>query len=134
MKFLIPIDPPTATAQEKKIAVVGGKPRTYDPPKVKAAKRLLTHYLMVNRPKRPFEGPLELTVFWLFAAKRPHKDLEWRTTRPDTDNLEKALKDCMTKCGFWKDDAQVVREIVEKRWSKHPVGIFIEVKTLEEHK
>ena len=30
-------------------------------------------------------------------------------TKPDTDNLQKLLKDCMTKCGFWKDDAQVVR-------------------------
>ena len=52
-------------------------------------------------------------------------------TRPDTDNLQKLLKDCMTRCGFWKDDAQVVREIVEKRWSDEPTGIFVEIKSLE---
>jgi Holliday junction resolvase RusA-like endonuclease len=37
----------------------------------------------------------------------------------------------MTKCGYWKDDAQVVREIVEKRWSDEPTGIFIEIRSLE---
>lgn len=35
----------------------------------------------------------------------------------------------MTKCGYWKDDAQVVREIVEKQWATEP-GIHIEIKQL----
>ena len=37
----------------------------------------------------------------------------------------------MTRCGFWKDDAQVVREHVEKKWSEDPVGIEIEITELE---
>ena len=45
--------------------------------------------------------------------------------------LQKMLKDCMTRCGFWKDDAQVARETVEKRWSDDPAGIYIEVEELE---
>ena len=45
--------------------------------------------------------------------------------------LQKLLKDCMTKCGFWKDDAQVVREMVEKRWADEPMGIYIEIMELE---
>lgn len=59
------------------------------------------------------------------------KNGDWRVTKPDTDNLQKLLKDCMTKCGFWKDDAQVVRETVEKRWSDEPTGIYIEITELE---
>ena len=31
MHFFIEMNPPTATAQEKKVTVVGGKPRYYDP-------------------------------------------------------------------------------------------------------
>ena len=37
----------------------------------------------------------------------------------------------MTRCGFWKDDAQVVKEYVEKKWSENPVGIEIEIVELE---
>jgi Holliday junction resolvase RusA-like endonuclease len=41
------------------------------------------------------------------------------------------LKDCMTDVGFWKDDAQVVKETVEKRWSDEPTGISIEMDKLD---
>ena len=51
------------------------------------------------------------------------------TTKPDTDNLQKLLKDVMTDLGFWKDDALVASEIVEKFWAERP-GIFIYVETL----
>ena len=50
----------------------------------------------------------------------------WRTSKPDTDNLEKALKDEMTRLHFWHDDAQVCSEIVEKFWSD-PCGVFVRV-------
>ena len=73
---------------------------------------------------------MELRTTWLFPIGKSHKSGEWRTTRPDTDNLQKMLKDCMTKCGYWKDDAQVVREIVEKKWAQAP-GIHIEIKRLD---
>ena len=46
-----------------------------------------------------------------------------------TDNLEKMLKDVMTELRWWKDDAQVASEIVEKFWAEQP-GIFISVELL----
>lgn len=127
MNFFMNMTPPTCTAQMKKIAVVNGHPVFYDTPAIKAAKKDLCGHLMVNRPSAPFEGAVSLKVIWCFPRGKSHKHGEWRTTRPDTDNLEKLLKDCMTKCGFWKDDAQVVREICEKRWSDEPCGIYIEI-------
>lgn len=51
------------------------------------------------------------------------------TTKPDTDNLQKLLKDCMTKLGYWQDDAQVASEIVEKFWAD-TVGIYIKIEEL----
>ena len=69
-------------------------------------------------------------MVWLFPKGKRHKHNEWRITKPDTDNLEKLLKDCMTQVGFWKDDAQVVKEVVEKRWSDEPTGISIQIDTL----
>ena len=134
MEFFLQMTPPTATAQEKKVSLVNGRHIFYDPAPVKAAKKLLIGSLIIHRPETPLVGPVSINTVWLFPKGKTHKHGEWRVTRPDTDNLQKLLKDCMTKCGFWMDDAQVVRETVEKRWSNEPTGIFIEVTELKEEK
>jgi len=131
MKFFIAIKPPTVTAQEKKVRIVRGKPMFYNPAPLEDAKHLLIGNLYSQRPEEPLEGALQLNALWLFPRGKSHKNGEWRITRPDTDNLQKLLKDCMTKCGFWRDDAQVAKEVVEKRWSDDPTGIYIEVTGLE---
>lgn len=131
MNFFLAMNPPTATAQEKEVRVIKGKAVFYDPEQVIDAKQLLIGHLSRNKPDKPLEGPVSLRVIWLFPKGIKHKNGEWRITKPDTDNLQKLLKDCMTKCRFWLDDAQVCREIVEKRWSAEPAGIYIEIEPLE---
>lgn len=132
MEFFIAIDPPTSTAQMKQVRVVKGKPVFYDPPAVKSARKMLSAHLAIHKPEKAMTGPVSLRVLWLFPKGKSHKNGEWRITKPDTDNLQKLLKDCMTRCGFWKDDAQVVSEAVEKRWADDPCGLYIEVNELEE--
>ena len=132
MDFFIAIKPPTATAQEKQVRIVHGKPLFYDPAPVKEAKKLLIGHLIVHRPNQPLTGALQLRTLWLFPKGKSHNNGEWRSTRPDTDNLQKLLKDCMTRAGFWKDDAQVCREEVTKRWSREKPGIHIKVVTLDD--
>lgn len=112
------IQPPTATAQEHKVKMINGHPQFYDPPNVKRAKAELRDLLHAYKPEAPFEGPVALTVNWVFR-KGSHKP-GWKTTRPDTDNLQKGLKDIMTDLGFWLDDAQVAMETVSKEWAKEP--------------
>lgn len=131
MKIFLLMNPPTVTAQERKVAMVRNKPIFYKPEKVKQAKAELMKHLRPFKPDTPFESPIELHVVWLFPKGKSHKHNEWRITKPDTDNLQKMLKDCMTEIGFWKDDAQVVKETVEKRWSDEPCGISIEIKILK---
>ncbi len=126
MKFKLDMTPSTVTAQEKKVCVVKGRPVFYDPLPVQKAKAELMENLRLHSPAIPLEGALVLTAVWRFPKGKTHKDGEWRITRPDTDNLQKMLKDCMTKTGYWKDDAQVVREVVEKRWADVP-GIDIQI-------
>lgn len=130
MKIFLLMTPPTVTAQENKVAVVRGKPIIYKPEKIKQAKKEITKHLRPFVPSVPLEGAIELKVVWYFPRGKSHKHLEWRTTRPDTDNLEKMLKDCMTELGFWKDDALVVSETVYKVWSDEPTGIAIEINKL----
>ena len=127
-EFFMPMIPPTATHQEHKVTVKNGRPIFYEPPGLKEARCKLTAHLAKRKPKQPYEVGLRLTVKWLFPKGR-HKDGEYRITKPDTDNLQKLLKDCMTDCGFWKDDALVASEICEKFWAKVS-GIYIKIEEL----
>ena len=129
MEFFMAMIPPTITHQEKKVHVVNGRPRFYEPDELKAARQKLTDYLGQHVPEEPYQGGIQLIVKWCFQTKGRHKDGEYRITKPDTDNLQKLLKDCMTSVGFWSDDAQVASEIVEKFWAEIP-GIYIRVTEL----
>ena len=130
MEFFMPMDPPTATAQETQVMVRNGKPVFYKPEKVKAAKQKLVAHLMKHKPDEPFNCGIRLTSLWCFAPhNRNQKPGTYRTIKPDTDNLQKLLKDCMTECGFWRDDALVASETIEKFWADIP-GIWIRVEEL----
>lgn len=129
LSFFMPMIPPTVTAQEHKVTVSHGKPIFYDPPEVRSAKAKLTAYLSQHKPDKPYKKGVRLTTKWLFP-KEQHKDGEYRITKPDTDNLQKMLKDCMTVCGFWTDDALVASEICEKFWAANP-GIYIKDEVLK---
>lgn len=131
INFFLPMIPPTVTHQQKDIAVHKGKPVVYEPERLAAARSKLTAHLAGHVPNRKFKGPVRLGVKWCFPLKGQHQDGEWKTSRPDTDNLQKLLKDCMTDVGFWKDDAQVCSEIVEKFWAEKP-GIYISAVELED--
>lgn len=128
IEFFMAMDPPTATHQEKKVAIVNNKPVLYDPPEVKAAKQKLIGNLRKYVPVQPMQGGVRLIVKWCFSCGK-HQHGEYRITKPDTDNLQKLLKDCMTLCGFWRDDALVASEIVEKFWAEIP-GIYIRIEEL----
>lgn len=127
-EFFMAMEPPTVTYQEHKVTVVNGKPVFYDPPEVKAAKQKLIGYLVKHKPRKRYETGIRLVTRWCFP-KGNHRDGEYRITKPDTDNLQKMLKDCMTMCGFWKDDALVASELVEKFWAEIP-GIYIRIEEL----
>ena len=131
MDFYMEMTPPTSTAQMKKVRVVQGRPMFYEPKAVKDAKAVLVAGLLPHVPPSPLTGALELRTTWRYPRGRSHKHDEWRSTRPDTDNIEKLLKDCMTRLGFWEDDAQVARETVEKKWSDAPTGIRVRIERLE---
>lgn len=127
-EFFMPMNPPTVTHQEKQVHVVNGKPVFYEPSELKAARAKLTAHLSKHRPKQKYTKPVELVVKWCFLRGQ-HKDGEYRSTKPDTDNLQKLLKDCMTDVQFWTDDCLVCREITEKFWAALP-GIYIRIEEL----
>lgn len=125
--FFMPMEsPPTVTHQMKK---VNFKTRSfYEPKEVKEARRNFTEMLSLHRPASPIMGPVRLITKWCYPPGEK-EDPSYKTTKPDTDNMIKLLKDCMTKAGFWKDDSQVASEITEKFWAR-PTGIYVKVEEL----
>lgn len=132
ISFFMPMIPPTVTQQQHRISVRNGrgkKPVIYDSPELAEVKAKLSAYLSKHIPEQPFTSAVQLVVKWCFPVSGKHTDGEYKITKPDTDNLQKALKDIMTKLGYWKDDALVASEIVEKFWAEHP-GIWICIREL----
>lgn len=128
IEFFAAMIPPTVTHQEKQVAVVNGKPVFYEPDELKDARQKLTAHLARHVPSEKLTGPLQLVTKWCYPAGS-HKNGEYKTTKPDTDNMIKLLKDVMTDLGFWVDDALVASEITEKFWADIP-GIYICVRKL----
>ena len=127
-EFFMPMSPPTVTHQEKQVHVVNGKPVFFEPQELKAARAKLKAHLTQHRPTQKYTRPVELVTKWCFPQGQ-HQDGEYRATKPDTDNLQKLLKDCMTDAQFWTDDCLVCREITEKFWAELP-GIYIRIEEL----
>ena len=129
IEFFMPMIPPETTHQQKKVHVVDGKPNFYEPNDLKAARSKLEAHLAKNVPKEKFSGSVRMIVKWCFPIVGDHHNGEYKYTKPDLDNSNKLLQDCMTKLGFWKDDSYVVSLITEKFWAAQP-GIFIRIEEL----
>lgn len=129
MHFFLSMIPPSVTQQEHRVGKrKDGSIYFYEDRELKEA-RLDLRKRLAAVDHATIDGPVRLLVKWLFP-KGKHENGTYKTTKPDTDNLNKMLKDEMTKTGFWFDDAQVASEIIEKFWADVP-GIYIEVSRLE---
>lgn len=129
-EFFMPMKKvPTVTHQQKKVTFVNGKPIIYEPDELKTARAKLMAHLGQHVPEKKYTKSIRLIVKWCFPITGKHYDGEYKYTKPDTDNLQKLLKDCMTDCGYWTDDALVVSEIVEKFWANIP-GIYIRIEEI----
>lgn len=129
IEFFMPMVPPSVTHQTQAITVAKGKPRVYDTPELKEAREKLTAHLAKHRPAQKLTGAIKLTTVWVWPAANGHAAGDWKLTKPDTDNMVKLLKDCMTRLGFWKDDSQVANELTEKLYGLKP-GILVRVEQL----
>ena len=140
INFFLPMIPPTVTHQEHKFKIVKEKVVVYEPPRLKDARQKFMACLKAQKHNIPgwdflfpLEGPVRLVTKWIWpcdcAEGETHRVGEWKTTKPDTDNLIKLFKDCMTRCHYWHDDAQVCSEITEKFYGSKP-GIYVRVEQI----
>lgn len=102
-----------------------GKPLLHKTAALLALEAKYLSLLSPHAPPKPWNCPIHLTTIWHFRTSQA--TCGWKTTRPDTDNLVKTLKDCLAKAGFYVDDALVCLETIAKRWvppeAKHGIEI-----------
>ncbi len=102
---------PRAFARKFPSGVVAA--RVYDAGTAEGWKSLIAEAARPHRPAAPLEGPIRLDVDFFFPRpqslnrKKDPDDEIPHTVKPDRDNLEKALLDCLKTIGVLKDDCQV---------------------------
>lgn len=121
----IPGEPPRATAQEKGETIVSyldrrtGKVKRriqhYDKPEVVQARLYYGYGVKRFRPAEPIKGPVSVKITWIFPTSNKRLYDKPKVTRPDVDNMAKALLDVMTGM-YWKDDNQICELKLQKFW------------------
>lgn len=119
----------TPKAQPRaKATTIGGHARMYTPGSARGWRERVMGPLLPYKPLEPYDEPLALELRFLFPRPASHytkKGLRptaprWVGSRPDWDNLGKAVCDEMTELGFWTDDSRVVQATVTKLYSDEP--------------
>lgn len=118
IEFVVPSVPIAQPRQRQAVRQMGGKAvaTNYTPAKhpVNAFKAAVqAAYQQAAGDRAPIDGPVRLTL--LFVMPRPKGKFwktkpmprYWHTSKPDSDNLEKGVKDALNKLA-WLDDSQVV--------------------------
>ena len=104
--------------------------RMYDAGTAEGWKGLIAVAAREHLPLEPLQGPIQVSITFFFERPKSHYrtgkhagELRpdaplWHTSKPDRDNLEKAVLDCLTTIGMWKDDCQVCDGMIRKRFDK----------------
>ena len=119
------------TAQQKGVSIRYGKPYFYEKPEVRALRNKLYYYCKPHRPPEPFGGAVRLKVILYYKASRKKDIGQFKTTRPDLDNLNKLLWDVLTETGFFLDDSQIAIFEARKGWGTED-KIKIEIEEITE--
>ena len=101
-----------------------GKARVYTPGTAERWKMdiaIAAHdFLKSNNALLPITGPVSVDSTFLFQRpqrlmrKRDPCGIVLHTSKPDRDNLDKAVLDTLSSLGIWTDDAQACSGLIEK--------------------
>lgn len=130
-------DRPRASLDRRRRRTEEARTRLRDTERSRDWKRLVRAYL-VHRCAQPLEGPVELMVSAVFPCpqsdwrKRTPRPERWKATKPDVDNVLKAVADAANGV-VYRDDGQVARASVVKRIAAQgkPPYVVVSFRALE---
>lgn len=134
LSFTVPGQP--QGKQRPRIGKAGAFSRMFTPAKTQSYEAMVAtfaHQAMAGAPL--LEGPLEVGMDIVLEIPASWSGVKQRravlgellpTTKPDIDNVEKAVFDALNGV-VWRDDVQVVRVVKAKRYGRSP-GVSVAVK------
>lgn len=78
-----------------------------------------------TQPVYRLSGALSVKVEFVFPHPKKVKRKE-HTVRPDLTNCWKLVEDACTAAAVWRDDSQVVKAEISKRYGQKP-GVYVSV-------
>lgn len=108
-----------------------GKPTIRKSDRLKAAEAKWEAHLARHAPEKPLEGALMACVKYCYEPDRLHPEGTPKVTPPDTDNLDKTVRDAMQRVGFFADDAQIADAWTTKGYA-HPQGVYVKIEEMGE--
>lgn len=109
--------------------------KTYNCQETEEGRFLFDLQQQAGHLQKLIEGPIELFLLFTFDRPKAHftskgalkpSAPKWHIKKPDIDNCEKFVCDCLNG-SVWKDDSQVVRIVSEKRYG----GPMTKIKIVE---
>lgn len=120
-----------------RVTIRGGRPRAYTPEKTEKYENLVRLAFREEFPDaEPAAGPiiLEFRAYFpvpkSFSKKKKQLALQGvlqKTTKPDLDNIQKAIQDGLNGVAF-ADDSQIFRYVATKNYSETP---RVDIKIIE---
>ena len=128
MKIFIPIKP--KAAPRPRVTMRG----TYNPTDYTQYKFAIGAAVR-TQCKEKLIGPIEMSIEFIFKVpkswpKKKRENAIWHTSKPDIDNLQKAIKDALNGIAY-KDDAQVCSITAKKRYGDRE-GVLIKLRRLDD--
>ncbi len=122
------------------LAVPKGRPRVFRSGVVKTPDKTVNfeaelrfHWNLTLLPMLPRVPTFVEVICYLPMPKSLAKKKDppiWPVTKPDTDNLIKGILDSLN--GFaWKDDSQVAKHSIEKRYTKESPSLRLRIIPME---
>ena len=135
IEFFVKCNPPKTTAQASSRVFKNkytGKMFIGKDRRGQSVREELMALLRPYVPERILDGALKITIEFGFpylksVRKKDIGKIIPKITKPDGDNSCKLIFDCMTRLGFWKDDALLWDIRFRKFYTDTPgIGIKIE--------
>jgi len=107
---------------------------TYNTKEYTQYKKLIQMAYKARNKEQPTEQPIYMKIDFFFAipkswSKKKKETAKWHTSRPDTDNLVKSIKDALNGV-VYKDDSQVSVLFARKQYAAFD-GVKIEIVKME---
>lgn len=125
--------PPSITAQQKRVHVVGGKPVFFHGAKMREQAATWASLLQGHQPPAPLDGPLALSLRFVYPHLKATKKADAhrllpKITKPDAGNVAKHVEDLLARLRFITDDARIASLHVAKfHGPESAVGIRIQI-------